>query len=180
MSNLVVVAYPDEQRAAQVMASLQQLQKQYLVDLEDAVYVTKDLDGKIALHQNTNTAAVGAAGGAMWGALIGLLFFMPLAGMAIGAGTGWLAGKLSDYGLDDKFVRQVSDNLKPGTSAIFAVVRRSTPDKVIPVISKYGGVVMHTSLSKEAEDRLNAALSSQPVAPQDMTTEAGTNAAPTA
>jgi uncharacterized membrane protein len=173
VSNLVVVAYPEEKRAVEVMDALRRLQKEYLVDIEDAVYVTRDREGKLALHQSTNTAAAGAAGGALWGMLFGLLFFVPLAGLAIGAGTGFLIGKLADYGIDDKFVRQVSDNLKPGTSAIFVVVRRATPDKVIPEISKYGGTVLHTSLSKEAEDRLNAAL-----AGQDVVTQAPTSATP--
>jgi len=95
VSDLVVVAYPDERRAADVMATLRRLQRAYLIDLEDAVYVVKDRDGRLSLNQSTNTAA--AAGGALWGTLIGLLFFMPLAGMAIGAGTGWVVGKLSDY-----------------------------------------------------------------------------------
>lgn len=159
MSTFVAITYPDEQRAAEVMETLGRLQKQYLIDLEDAVYVTKDDKGKLSLHQAHNLEAAGAAGGAMWGALFGLLFFMPLAGMAIGAGTGWLMGKLSDYGIDDKFVKQLSADLHPNTSAIFAVVRRSTPDKVIPEISKFGGHVLQTSLSPEAEERLCAALS---------------------
>jgi len=165
VSNLIVVAYPDEKRAAEVMAALQRLQKEYLLDLEDAVYVVKDREGRLSLHQSQNIAAAGAAGGALWGMLFGLLFFIPLAGMAIGAGAGWLAGKLADYGIDDAFVKQVSDNLKPGTSAIFAVVRRSTPEKVLPELSRFGGTVLRTSLTPDAEDRLRAALAGQDVVP---------------
>ena len=181
MSNLIVVAYPDEQRAADVMAALQRLQKEYLIDLEDAVYVVRDREGKLSLHQSQNLAAAGAAGGALWGMLFGLLFFIPLAGIAIGAGTGWLVGKLSDYGIDDAFVKQVSDNLKPGTSAIFAVVRRSTPEKVLPELSRFGGTVLHTSLSKDAEDRLRAALSGQEAMPPGATaSQTGPSATPSA
>src|SRR5215469_18882013 len=131
MSNLVVVAYPDEYRAAEVFAQLQRLTSGYLVDLEDACYVTKDARGKLKLHQNTNLAGAGAAWGGLWGMLIGLLFFVPFLGLALGAGLGALSGKLSDYGIDDKFAKQISATLQPNTSAIFMLVRSATPDKVI-------------------------------------------------
>ena len=162
MSDLVVITYPDQTQAAKVMATLGQLQKEYLIDLDDAVYVTKDANGKVSLHQASSLEAVGAATGALWGMLFGLLFFVPIAGLAIGAAAGWLGGKFSDYGIDDKFVRQLSAAMGPNSSAIFAVVRRVSADKVVPEISRYGGTVMKTSLSKEAEERLQAALSTMP------------------
>lgn len=158
MSNLIVVAYPDEYRAAEVLAALRRLNKEYLVDLDDACYVTKDAGGKIKLHQNTSLAGAGAAWGGMWGMLIGLLFFVPFLGLAIGAGLGALSGKLSDYGIDDKFAKQIATTLQPNTSAIFMLVRRATPDKVIPELSQYGGTILQTSLPKETEDKLQAAL----------------------
>lgn len=158
MSNLIVVAYPDEYRAAEVLAALRRLNKEYLVDLEDACYVTKDAGGKIKLHQNTSLTGAGVAWGGMWGMLIGLLFFVPFLGLAIGAGLGALSGKLSDYGIDDKFAKQIATTLQPNTSAIFMLVRRATPDKVIPELSQYGGTVLQTSLPKETEDKLQAAL----------------------
>ena len=158
MSNLVVVAYPDEYRAAEVLAALRRLNKEYLIDLEDACYVTKDAKGKIKLHQNTSLAGEGAAWGGMWGILIGLLFFVPFLGLAIGAGLGALSGKLSDYGIDDKFAKQIAATLQPNTSAIFMLVRRATPDKVIPELSQYGGTILQTSLPKETEEKLQAAL----------------------
>ena len=107
MSNLVVVAYPDEYRAAEVLASLQRMRNQYLIDLEDACYVTKDARGKLKLHQSTSLTGAAAAWGGMWGMLIGLLFFAPFLGLAIGAGMGALTGKLSDYGIDDKFAKKL-------------------------------------------------------------------------
>jgi uncharacterized membrane protein len=168
MSDLVVITYPDETMAAKVMTTLGQLQKEYLIDLDDAVYVTKDASGKVSLHQSSNLEAVGAASGALWGMLFGLLFFVPIAGLAIGATAGWLGGKFTDYGIDDKFVKQLSAAMGPNTSAIFAVVRRVSADKVVPEISRYGGTVMKTSLSKEAEERLQAALGS--TLPQETTT----------
>ena len=158
MSNLVVVAYPDEYRAAEVMAALRRLNKQYLIDLEDACYVTKDARGKIKLHQNTSLAGAGAAWGGLWGMLIGLLFFVPFLGFAIGAGMGAIGGKLSDYGIDDKFAKQLTATLQPNSSAIFVLVQRSTPDKVVPELAKFGGTILQTSLPKETEDKLRAAL----------------------
>jgi uncharacterized membrane protein len=157
-STLVVITYPDEHRAAEVMATLQRLREEYLIDLDDAVYVTKGLDGKLKLHQTTNLAGGGAAWGGMWGMLIGLLFFAPIAGLAIGAATGAIAGNLADYGIDDKFAKQLSSTLTPGSSAIFVLVRRSTPDRVIPEIAKFGGTVMRTSLPKDTEAKLQEAL----------------------
>jgi uncharacterized membrane protein len=158
MSNLVVVAYPDEYRAAEVLASLRRLNREYLIDLDDACYVTKDARGKIKLHQNTTLAGAGAAWGGMWGLLIGLLFFVPFLGLAIGAGLGALTGKLSDYGIDDQFAKQVARTMQPNSSAIFVLVRKSTPEKVLPEISKFGGTVLQTSLSPEAEAKLTSAL----------------------
>ncbi len=159
MSNLVVIAYPDEYRAAEVFAQLQRLTSGYLVDLEDACYVTKDARGKLKLHQNTNLAGAGAAWGGMWGMLIGLLFFVPFLGLAVGAGLGALAGKnLKDYGIDEKFAKQLTATLTPNTSAIFMLVRRADPEKAIPELTKFGGTILQTSLSKEAENKLQQAM----------------------
>jgi uncharacterized membrane protein len=158
MSNLIVVAYPDEYRAAEVLAALRRLNKEYLIDFDDACYVTKDASGKIKLHQNTSLAGAGAAWGGMWGMLIGLLFFVPFLGLAVGLGLGALSGKLSDYGIDDKFAKQIAETMKPNTSAIFVLVSKSTPDKVVPEVAKYGGTILQTSLPKETEEKLQAAL----------------------
>lgn len=158
MSNLVVVAYPDEYRAAEVLATLRRLNSEYLIDLDDACYVTKDARGKIKLHQNTSLTGAGAAMGGMWGMLIGLLFFVPFFGLVVGAGLGALSAKLSDYGIDDKFAKQIANTMQPNTSAIFMLVRKTTPDKVVPIIAQYGGTVLQTSLPKETEVKLQEAL----------------------
>ena len=110
------------------------------------------------MHQAFGLAAAGATSGALWGGLLGLLFLMPLAGMIIGAATGALVGKLSDYGINDGFIRDLSQQLQPGSSALFVLVRRVTPDRVMAEVSTYGGTVLHTSLSTEDETRLRAAL----------------------
>lgn len=181
MSDLVVITYHDVNQAGKVLDTLKRLITEHLLDLEDAVYVTKDSNGEVDLHQMINLPGVGAAtGGArgmLWGTVIGLLFLQPLAGAAIGAavgaGTGALAGKFSDYGIDDNFVKELSAEMTPNSSAIFVLVRRVTVDKVLPEVSKFGGRVLRTSLADDAEQRLQAALtqhtgaSSQPVTGTD-------------
>jgi uncharacterized membrane protein len=166
VSELIAITYPDINRAQQVRVTLDRLVTEHLIDLDDVVWVTKDASGAIQLHQAVNLpgagAATGAASGAIWGALIGLIFLQPLAGAAIGAGlgagTGAVAGAASDYGISDAFIRQLSASMPPNSSAIFMLVRSATTDKVLPEVSKYGGTVLHTSLSNEDEARLNAAL----------------------
>ena len=159
MSELIAVAYPDQNRAAEVLDTLGRLQVEHLIDLDDACYVTKDPQGKIQLHQALNLPAVGAAGGALLGGLFGVLFLMPLAGLLLGAATGAISGALADYGINDRFIKDLGEKLEPGSSALFVLVRKSTPDKVLPEVSKYGGTVLHTSLSQDAEARLQSALS---------------------
>ncbi len=179
MSDLVAIAYPDIDQAGKTLNVLKRMVTERLLDMEDAVYVTKDASGEVDLHQMINLPGTGAvqggATGALWGTLIGLLFLQPLAGAAIGAavgaGTGAVAGKVADYGIDDNFVKELSAHMTPNSSAIFVLFRRATVDKVVPEISKFGGTVLRTSLSTEAEQRLQAALSqragSQPGATTD-------------
>jgi len=93
-----------------------------------------------------------------WGFLFGLLFFIPVFGMAIGAGMGALMGKLTKTTIDKQFQEQVRDLIKPGTSALFLMVEKVTPDKAVDAMSKYGGTVLKTSLSKQDEADLQEAL----------------------
>jgi uncharacterized membrane protein len=158
MSDLVAVAYDSEATAREVLDTLRRLQTEHVVELEDAVVVTKNDDGKIKLHQSFSPTGAGAAGGALWGGLIGLIFLAPLLGAAIGAAAGGAAGALTDVGVDDKFMKELGQKLEPGSAALIVLVRRSTPDKVLPEIQKYGGHVLQSSLSTEAEERLEAAL----------------------
>lgn len=158
MSNLVAIAYPDRDTAEQVRRTLVEMQKEHIIELDDMVVVTRSEDGKVKLHQSTSVAGAGAAGGALWGGLIGLLFLAPLFGMAVGAAAGGAAGKLTDVGVDDQFMKDLGTNLSAGGAAVIVLVRRSTPDKVLPRISEYGGHVLQSSLTHEAEDSLRAAL----------------------
>ncbi|MFI6324735.1 DUF1269 domain-containing protein [Nonomuraea sp. NPDC050556] len=158
MSHLVAIAYPDVATASTVRDRLADLQKQNLITLEDAVVAERKEDGKIKLHQANSTTGFGAASGALWGGLIGLIFFMPLLGMALGAGAGALGGSMTDIGVDDDFMKQLSENLEPGSAALFLLVANSTPDKVIPQVAQYGGHIIQTSLSTEQEAHLREAV----------------------
>ena len=158
MSNLIAVAYKDEATAKEVLGVLSRLQVEHAIELEDAVVVTRDEGGKVKLHQPTKTAAMGATGGALWGGLIGLIFLAPLLGMAVGAAAGGAAGAMSDVGVDDRFMKDLGSRLEPGGAALIVLGSRSTPDKVLPRVSQYGGEVLHTSLSTEAEQTLQEAL----------------------
>lgn len=159
MSTLVVVGYDDQFKAEEVRLMLLKLQKDYLIDLEDAVVAVKDVKGKVRLHQAVNLTAAGAVSGTFWGALIGLIFLNPLLGMAVGAGAGAVSGALTDVGINDNFMKDLASGMTPGSSALFVLVRKSTPDKVLEHIQGTGGKVLKTSLSHEDETKLQAALS---------------------
>jgi uncharacterized membrane protein len=158
VSNLIAVAYKDVDTAKMVLAQLGELSTEHAITLDDAVIAERRADGKVKLHQTTKPAAVGAAGGALWGGLIGLLFLAPFLGMAIGAASGGAAGALTDVGVDDKFMKELAGGLEEGSAAVIVLVRDSTPDKVLPRIAPYGGQVVHTSLSNDAEQQLREAL----------------------
>jgi len=158
MSTLVAIAYPDRDTAERVRQELIEATKEHLLRLEDAVVVECDPDGKIKLHQASSTAGVGALGGAAWGGLIGLLFLAPLFGMAIGAASGALAGKLTDTGVNDSFMRDLGAKLQPGTAALIALGSTEARDKLIERISPYGGEILQTSLDEEDEERLRAVM----------------------
>ena len=159
MSTLVAIGYDDQFKADEVRLTLLKLQKEYLIDLADAVVAVKDPKGKVRLHQAVNLTKAGALSGGFWGTLIGLIFLNPLLGMAVGAGAGAVSGALSDLGIDDKFMKDLAATMKPDTSVLFVLVRKATPDKVLAEIKGTGGTVLKTSLSHEDEARLQAALS---------------------
>jgi uncharacterized membrane protein len=164
MSNLIAIAYPDEATAREVLGTLARLQSEHLIELDDAVIVTRNPDGKVKLHQTTKTAAAGATGGALWGGLIGLIFFAPLLGMAVGAAAGAGAGALTDVGVDDRFMKELGANMETGKAALIVLVHRATPDKVLGEIQRFGGDVIQSSLSTEQEERLQEALSAHAAA----------------
>ena len=158
MSTLVVVSYPDEHQAEDVRLRLLRMQKEYLVDLEDAAIVVRKANGKVKLRQLYSLTGAGALSGGFWGLLIGLIFLNPLLGVAVGAGAGAVSGALADVGVDDSFMKQLGASLKPGGSMLFILFRDITMDKALQELEGTGGTVIRTSLSHEDEDRLRAAL----------------------
>ncbi len=160
MSDLLVIAFDDAQTGFDLRAKLVSMQKEYLIDMDDAVVVTKNEDGKIKLHQSVNLTAAGAIGGSFWGLLIGAIFLIPLFGVAVGAASGALGGYLSDAGIDDKMMKEMADNLKPGGSEVFLLIRKSTTDKVLEGLGEFKGKgkIIKTSLSANSEEKLRAAL----------------------
>ena len=167
MSDLIVVGFDSTEEADKVLLKLNTLKKEYLIDLEDAVVVVRDETGKVHLKQSMNLTAIGATSGllsgSLWGGLVGLLFLNPLAGFAIGgaigAGTGALSGSLADYGIDDDFIKSLAETIPTDSSALFILVRKAQPEKVLAELSGVKGKVLHTSLSTEQEKRLQEALS---------------------
>jgi uncharacterized membrane protein len=159
MSDLIVIVYPTEAKAEEVREKLFGLQREYLIKLGDAVIATKTESGKVKLNQIVNTTAAGAVSGSFWGLLIGVVFLNPLLGAALGAASGALGGALTDVGIDDAFMKELSSSLQPGNGALFVLVQEMTADKVLKQIEGYGGVVLKTSLDETKEQVLRDALS---------------------
>jgi uncharacterized membrane protein len=158
MSELIVFSFPTETGATEMDETIHYLMKEELIDLKDAAVVVRKPDGKIKVKQATNLVGLGAVGGAFWGMLIGLLFWAPWLGLAIGAVAGAISGKLSDYGINDDFIKEVSETIKPGGSALFLLITEWTEDKVLERLKKFNPTVVKTSLSNEEEQKLKAAF----------------------
>lgn len=173
-TTFVAVAYDNMFKAQEVRLRLLQMQKEYLIDLEDAVVAVRDEKGKVKLHQINDLTAAGAISGSFWGLLIGLLFMNPLLGLAAGAAGGALSGALSDIGINDDFMKKLASELKPGTSVLFVLIKHFTPDKVLAELEGTGGRVLKTSLSHEDEAKLQAVLDTVQKSP---TTDATPNLA---
>lgn len=158
MSDLIVIVYPTESKAEEVRQTLLGLQKEYVIKLGDAVIATKTETGKIKLNQLINTTATGAASGAFWGLLIGVIFLNPLIGVALGSASGALGGALTDVGINDDFMKELSSSIEPGNGALFLLVQEMTSDKVLKQIQGFGGIVLKTSLDETKEQVLRDAL----------------------
>lgn len=158
MSKLIIVSYDNETKAEEVRLKFLQMQKEYVVNIQDAVVVVKNQDGKVKLQQMINLPILGASSGGFWGLLIGILFLHPLLGVAVGAAAGAVSGALSDVGIDDKFMKNLAASFKPGTSALCILVSNPTMDKMLDELRGTGGTVLQTSLSHENEARLQAVL----------------------
>ncbi len=156
MANLIAIAFDEPAKAFDLRARLVELQKEYLIDMEDIVIVTRNEHGKIKLHQATSLTAAGVLGGSFWGLLIGMLFLNPLLGLAAGVSAGAISGYLNDLGINDNFMKQVGKRLQPGGAAVFVLVRKATDDKIIDRLRDFAGTgrILKTSLSKESEEEL--------------------------
>jgi uncharacterized membrane protein len=158
MSDLVFIAFPTEAQAENVRQRVLALQKEYLIELGDAVVVVKDQDGRIKLNQMVNLTTAGAASGALWGTLVGFIFMMPLVGTALGAASGALGGRFADFGIDDSFMKESASVLQPGTAGLFLLIKKMTTDKVLEDLSGAGGTVLRTSFDETKEAALRDAL----------------------
>lgn len=168
MSELIVVDFPNESQAEEVRQRLFRMEKEYLLELEDAVVVVKNQAGKLSVHQNYNLVESGAGGGivfgSLWGLLLGVLFFNPLLGFATGSvaggAIGGISGWLTDIGIDDKFIKELGNTIQPGHSALFLLIKKVTPDKVLSHLKQQNiqGTILHTSLSVDDETQLKQIL----------------------
>jgi uncharacterized membrane protein len=160
MSQLVVVGFPTVEEAETVRRELVDIQREQLIAIEDAVVVESEADGKVRLHQAVNLTTAGALGGGFWGSLVGLLFLNPLLGAAVGAGLGAASGSMSDLGINDGFMREVGETLKPGTAALCLLVKDATPDRLIERLRVHAphATLLRTNLSHTDEDRLRRQL----------------------
>ncbi len=164
MSDLIAITYSD-QSAYQALDKLQELQKMKVVELEDAAVAVMNDKGKVKIKQTLENQHAGtvATWGFFWGFLIGLIFGGPLFWGLLTALLGGLLGKTTDLGIDNKFMKEVGNSLEPGQTALFILVVKATPDKVLPELEQIGGTVYQTSLSKEAEANLRKALEHEDV-----------------
>jgi uncharacterized membrane protein len=158
MSDLVVIEFDTEAKADEVRQKLLAMQQEYLIELGDAVIAIKEPNGNVKLNQLVNTTAIGAASGAMWGTLIGLIFLNPLLGAAVGAASGAVGGKLTDVGINDQFMKEVGHTLDSGKAALFVLIRKMTTDKVLEEVRGVGGKVIQTSFDHTKEQALRDAL----------------------
>ncbi|MEY7850292.1 DUF1269 domain-containing protein [Natrarchaeobius sp. A-rgal3] len=164
MKELIVLAFDSMDGAKDVRDELYDLQKQELLQLDDAAVVTRDEDGHVKVKQARSLVGAGALGGAFWGLLIGIIFWMPWLGLAIGAASGAIAGKFSDVGIDDEFVDEVSETVEPGHSALFMLAHDISEDRVIEDLAPYDPEVIRTNLSPSDEDRLRETFAAEEVA----------------
>jgi uncharacterized membrane protein len=166
MATLIAIAYPDEATAVSAEQEARRLAADLIIEPDAIAVISRDVNGHFKVSTNHHVVAGGASYGMFWGLLFGMLFFIPFFGMAVGAGLGALMGKVAKTGVDQTFQDQVRDELQPGTSALFMIVEKATPDRAVEALSHYGGTVLKSSLSHEDERRLQEALhgseSSQP------------------
>jgi uncharacterized membrane protein len=160
VSELIVIGYDDHAKATEAYNEVIAMQSDYVVTLNGLAIVTVDSEGKSHVETPSKIVGVSAASGALWGMVIGLLFFVPFVGLALGGLTGALFGKLGKSGVNDEFRSQVNDLLKPGMAAVVVMASKITEDKFATRMQPFGGTVLKTSLSEEDEKELADDLAS--------------------
>jgi uncharacterized membrane protein len=158
MLRLVVLGVEDRDTAEGILAEAGSLARKDLLELDDAACAWKDDSGRLHVEQTFNPTRAGATRGALWGTLIGLITLNPLAGMAVGAATGAVVGKLTDVGISDDMVRQIGSELDDGRAAVFLLARSTAVDRVVDAFKPYRPTVIHTNLSRSGEEELVRAL----------------------
>jgi uncharacterized membrane protein len=159
VSELIVIGYDNQATATQAYDKVLELNKNFVVTLSGLAVVTVDADGKSHVDTPQKIVGVSAASGALWGMLIGLLFFVPGVGLLLGGAMGALFGKLNQSGINDQFRSRVQELLKPGSSAVVIMASKITGDKFSEAMAPVGGTVLQTSLSEQDEKELAAELS---------------------
>jgi len=155
MANLIVLKFPTAEGADTMLSTLENLQKQQLIQVQDAAIVTWPAGArKPKTRQLSNMTSAGALGGAFWGMLFGLLFFIPFFGLAVGAAVGAIAGHYAKYGIDEKFINQVREKVTEGTSALFLLTSGAVVDRVAEAVKGQQFEIIQTNLSREQEDQL--------------------------
>jgi uncharacterized membrane protein len=159
MATLTALKFPTVDGAQQMLGTLQNLQQQHLITIQDAAIVSWPEDkSKPKTRQLTNVAGMGALNGAFWGMLFGLIFLVPLLGAAIGAAMGALSGSLVDVGINDDFIKQVREKVTPGTSALFLLTSGAVRDRIADAVKGMEFEIIATNLSQEEEAKLKAAF----------------------
>jgi uncharacterized membrane protein len=158
VADLIVIGYDDEQTAERAAEEVYRLAADLIIQPEAVAVISRDKNGKYKVTTNHHPIAEGATWGMLWGALFGLIFFIPVFGLALGGAFGLLFGALEKAGINKQFQQEVRDMVQPGTSALFLIVDKVTPDKAIEALGKFGGRVLKTSLSRDAEKQLQEAL----------------------
>lgn len=158
MSDLIAIGYDDETTATAAAEEVRRLAQDLIIQPDAMAVIVCDKEGEYHVHTNHHLVGGGATWGMFWGLLFGMLFFVPVFGMAVGAGLGAVFGKIEKTGIDAQFQQQVRDMLRPGTCALFLIVEKVTPDKAVAALSKFGGTVLKSSLSNDAQSQLQEAL----------------------
>jgi len=158
MADLIAIGYPDETTAEAAADEARRLAGDLIIQPDAIAVVARDKDGGYHVHTTHHAVGAGAVWGMFWGFMFGLLLYIPVFGLAAGAGLGAVMGKLAKSSLDQEFQEQVRGMLQPGTSALFLMLEKVTPDKVVEALSRYGGTVLKTTLSRHDEQVLQEAL----------------------